>query len=99
MIRQQMKMCQLSQANRRTLLSHLEVAELPITKAWLENQWVHGYNGWDLSEKLETFVCCWVNDTIYGQRVQLAGGKSETGNGFEIWRQLFHEHHGGADAI
>ena len=41
----------------------------------------------------------WVNDTIYNRRSQLSGGEKETGNGFEIWRRLYQEHHGGAEAV
>ena len=81
------------------MLKKLQVCTNPITKAWLAGQWTHGNNGWDLAEKLETFICTWLNDTLYGRRVQLAGGETETGNGFEIWRQLFVEHHGGMDAV
>ena len=56
-------------------------------------------NAWTLSEKLETFICTWVNDALYSRRSQLAGGESQAGNGFEIWRQLYLEHHGGAEAV
>ena len=83
----------------RHLIKGLQIAEFPITKAWLLDQWIDGHNGWELSERLETFLCMWVSDKIYGRRVQLAGGESQQGNGFEIWRKLYLEHHGGAEAV
>ena len=39
-----------------------------------------------------------VNDKIYGRRQQMAGVEAQSGDGFEIWRQLYLEHHGGAEA-
>ena len=83
----------------RVLLKSLQTCQNPITRAWLSSQWTFGANGWDLSEKLENFLCTWVTDRIYSRRTQLAGGESETGNGFEMWRKLYIEHHGGAEAI
>ena len=83
----------------KVLLNALEVCDKPITKNWLVTQWSQGSNAWELANKLETFISTWVNDTLYSRRVQMAGGKSEEGNGFEIWRQLFLEHHGGAHAV
>ena len=29
----------------------------------------------------------------------MAGGAAQSGNGVEMWRQLCHEHHGGAEAV
>ena len=83
----------------KNILCKLEVAENPITKQWLMSSHIHGNSAWDLATKLETFVSTWVNDTLYGRRVQMAGGKTQEGNGFEIWRQLYLEHHGGANAV
>ena len=83
----------------RFIVKSLQVAEFPITRAWLSRQHIDHMNAWDLSEKLETFLCTWVSDGIYNRRAQLAGGEHERGNGFEMWRQLFLEHHGGANAI
>ena len=83
----------------KTLLKKLQICTYPISKQWLEGQWIYGANGWALSEKLETFICTWVSDALYGRRTQLAGGPSQSGNGFEIWRQLYQEHHGGAEAV
>ena len=65
----------------------------------MESQWTFGVNVWELSEKLEGFTCTWDSDPIYNRRTQLIGGEHEIGNGFEIWRKLFQEHHGGAEAI
>ena len=83
----------------KNILKPLERATNPITRQWLEDQWIDGMPAWLLAEKLETFMCRWVNDTIYGQRTQLCGGEAQSGNGFEFWRQLFMEHHGGEEAI
>ena len=83
----------------RVILKALQAAPNPINKDWLLGQWVQGVNAWELAEKLETFICTWVNDALYSTRVQLAGGPLEAGNGFEMWRTLFHEHHGGVEAV
>ena len=83
----------------RYVVVSLQAAPNAITRAWLEGQAIDGVSAWLLSEKLEVFICTWVSDSIYNRRVQMAGGERERGNGLEIWRQLFLEHHGGADAI
>ena len=88
-----------SNTHWRTMLKSLETCTNPITRMWLESQWTLGVNAWQLSEKLECFICTWVSDPIYNRRTQLAGGEHDIGNGFEIWRKLFREHHGGAEAI
>ena len=88
-----------SNGDWKHVLCSLETAEFPITREWLSSSHIHGNSAWDLSTKLETFISTWVSDSLYGRRVQMAGGKAQEGNGFEIWRQLYHEHHGGANAV
>ena len=88
-----------SNGDWKTVLCSLETAEFPITREWLSTSHIHGNSAWDLSTKLETFISTWVSDSLYGRRVQMAGSKAQEGNGFEIWRQLYHEHHGGANAV
>ena len=83
----------------RTLLKSLQACTLNIQRSWLEGQWVQGVCGWDLSEKLENFIMTYVGDSLYSRRIQLAGGEAQAGNGFEIWRKLYQEHHGGAEAV
>ena len=80
-------------------LKNPEMATNPITRDWLLDQFTYVVNAWTLSEKLETFICTWVNDARYSRRSRLAGGESQAGNGFEIWRQLYLRHHGGAEAV
>ena len=83
----------------KVILKNLEMASNPITRDWLVEQFTHGVNAWTLSEKLETFICTWVNDALYSRRSQFAGVESQAGNGFEIWRKLYLKHHGGAEAV
>ena len=83
----------------RVLLGMLEICTQPITKEWLVTQSTFGNNGWDLSEMLESFVCTWIGDTLYNTKTQLSGGKAQAGNGLEIWRRLFQEHHGNAEIL
>jgi hypothetical protein len=66
----------------KTLLKPLERDTNPITREWLEDQWIDGTSAWLLSEKLETFMCRWVSDTIYSQKTQLCGGRSA------VWQRL-----------
>ena len=37
--------------------------------------------------------------TVYVRRTQMAGCAAQSGNGFEMLRQLCQEHHGGAEAV
>ena len=47
---------------------------------------------WDLATTLDTFLMSWVCKGIKKRRKVLSGGVK--GNGFELWRQLFHEYKG-----
>ena len=42
----------------------------------------------ELAMKLEQTIIDWMPESLYKRRVQLCGGKSETGNGFLMWRRL-----------
>ena len=81
------------------ILEKLEVCTQPITRAWLITESTHGENAWELSQMVSLFICKWLDNQLYGSRQRLAGGKDEKGNGFEIWRKLFQEHHGNADIL
>ena len=81
------------------ILEKLEVCTQPITRNWLLNESTHGENAWELSQMMSLFICKWLDNQLYGSRQRLAGGQHEKGNGFEIWRKLFQEHHGNADIL
>ena len=81
------------------ILEKLEVCTQPITRNWLINEGIHGENAWELSQMMSLFICKWLDNQLYGSRQRLAGGRDEKGNGFEIWRKLFQEHHGNADIL
>ena len=53
---------------------------------------ISGMRAWDLSTTLDTFLMSWVCKGIKKRRKVLSGGVK--GNGFELWRQLFHEYKG-----
>ena len=40
-----------------------------------------------------------ISTSLYNRRVQLAGGKAEKGNGFEIWKQLYRQDAGGSQVL
>ena len=60
---------------------------------------VDGVSAWVVSTKLECWLADWFDKNLYNRRVQLAGGKGETGNGFEVWRQLFRQYSGGTQVV
>ena len=53
----------------------------------------------ELSTKLESWLADWFNKDLYARRIQLAGGKAEKGNGFEVWRQLYRQYSGGTEIV
>ena len=81
----------------RELCESLQVCTGPILQSWLVTQSEGGHNAWDLAQELESFLVDWLSDPLYRRRHQLSGG--EKGNGFEMWRYLFQEYHGGSDAV
>ena len=54
-------------------------------KADLVNTHCDGVNAWVLATKIKAWMADWFNTNLYNRRIQLAGGKAEEGNGFEIW--------------
>ena len=56
-------------------------------------------NALDLSTKFEQVIMDWVPERLYLRRAQLAGGKSQKGNGFAVWRKLFREFSGEGEII
>ena len=40
-----------------------------------------------------------VTGTIYNRGIQWAGGFTEKGDGFEVWRRMHKEYHGSGDSI
>ena len=59
----------------------------------------NGESAFQVAEELHTFLANFISDTLYGRRVQMEGGKAETGNGFEFWRQLFLDNEGSGALI
>ena len=53
----------------------------------------------DLSIKFEQLVVDWLPEKLYLRRAQLAGGKSEEGNGFALWRRLHRDYKGQGQVI
>ena len=43
-----------------------------------------GVNTWVIATKLESWLADWFSVGLYNQRIQLAGGMMEAGNGLEI---------------
>ena len=81
----------------RTLLEPIQSCQAPILRSQLIHESCCGCNGWELAQMLENFIIDWLSDGLYKRRVQLCGG--EKGNGFEMWRYLYQEFHGGSDAV
>ena len=49
--------------------------------------------------KPEQNIIDWMPESLYKRRVQLCGGKSETGNGFLMWRRLFVDNKGSGELV
>ena len=81
----------------RGILDFVAVGTIPITPRWLMNNNCHGVNAWDLSNMLEAFIVNWLPKSMYNRRAQWAGG--DFGNGFEMWRRMYHEFQGGTEAV
>ena len=70
-----------------------------ITKHDLIRTHCDGVNAWTIATKLESWLSDWMGKGLYNRKNQLAGGKTEAGNGLEIWRQLFIQYSGGTEAV
>ena len=83
----------------RDVLEYTMKYPQPIVRRDLVSTNVDNVNAWVLSTKLESWLADWFDKNLYSRRVQLAGGKSETGNGFEVWRQLYRQYSGGTQIV
>ena len=81
------------------MLEFVAECKTPVTKEDLWGIRCDGVNAWTLALKLNSFLADWLNADLYGRRTQLAGGVSQKGNGFEVWRQLFVQFAGGTTAV
>ena len=81
----------------RPLLKQIESFTAHANRAMLETWYIEGVNAWALSEELEGFLMLWLGEKLYNQRHQLSN--RETGNGSEVWRQLFFKYRGGDAAV
>ena len=80
----------------KPFLRYMAVTDESLAFERIRNEWIGLYkeNALDLSVKLEQFICNWIPERFYRRRVQLAGGPSQEGNGFAIWRRLHKDHVG-----
>ena len=53
----------------------------------------------ELAMKLEQTIIDWMPESLYKRRAQLCDGKSETGNGFLMWRRLFVDNKGPGEPV
>ena len=84
----------------KTIIESIKLAPSFFHKAYLTQHPIgNGENAFQVAEELHTFLGICISDTLYGRRVQMEGGKAETGNGFEFWRQLFLENEGSGALI
>ena len=81
------------------MLEFVADCKTPVTKEDLWATHCDGVNAWTLALKLNSFLADWLSADLYGRRIQLAGGVSQKGNGFELWRQLFVQFAGGTTAV
>ena len=67
----------------------------------LRNETMGSYNEnvGDLPLKLEQTIVDWMPETLYKNRIQLAGGPGKTGNGFAAWRRLCMDSKGSGDVV
>ena len=52
-----------------------------------------------LAVKLEQTIANWLPSSLYNKRIQLCGGRSQTGNGFRMWRRLHQDNVGSGEII
>ena len=71
----------------------------PIRREDLIRTHCDGVCAWELALKLDLWLADWFNMNLYNRRVQLAGGRDQAGNGFEVWRQLYLQYAGGSSAV
>ena len=84
----------------KEILTYIKLCgEQRIHKADLLKTHCDGVNAWTLANKLEAWLSDWFSTNLYNRRIQLAGGKAEEGNGFEIWRQLYRQYAGGSQVV
>ena len=81
----------------RQLLEYVETTLAPLRREFLLGTNVDGINAWDISTMVEAFLVDWFPRNMYNRRKQLSGG--EQGNGLEMWRRLYTQYQGGADAV
>ena len=74
-------------------LHDAELCPTPISKGALKQMKYNGFSAWDLSRDLWSFVGKFLGPKLYLKRQRLS--KRAFGNGFEFWRQLFKDYHGG----
>ena len=67
----------------------VQPTDIELTHHALSNTNIGGARAWDLANTLETFLMNWLCKAIKKRVRTLSGGVR--GNGFELWRQLFHE--------
>ena len=70
----------------------IQPTDVELTYEALLRTTLGGVRAWDLSTTLDTFLMNWLCKGIKKRRKVMSGGMK--GNGFELWRQLFHEFKG-----
>ena len=53
----------------------------------------------DLATKFEQVLVDWLPDSMYNNRIQLAGGIGEPNNGFRVWRKIHKDIHGEGEIV
>ena len=56
-------------------------------------------NAIDLATKFEQVIADWLPEKLFNKRVQLAGGKTQEGNGFAVWRRLHQDFTGEGEIL
>ena len=86
----------LNRTNREwsSILEWVQVqpTDVELTHEALLRTTIKGVSGWDLSTSLDTFMISWLSKGIKKRRKAMSGGVK--GDGFELWRQLYHKFKG-----
>ena len=82
-------------------LNWLATTDFSLSFANLRGQVLGPFNedSIDLAIKFEQVLVDWLPEKLYLRRDQLAGGKSESGNGFTMWRRLHKDHVGDGEIL
>ena len=81
----------------RDILDHAEKVPYELKTEALQNSQLFGVNAAALSADRWSFLLRWIGPILYLRRMKMA--PNIEGNGLELWRKLFTQHHGSDELL